>query len=151
WMRLRRDGRQWYAFGLPKGKRTRVVPVPASLIMAINAHVARYGLSEEGTIASMSTGHAWNPSAWDKAWRKAPEAVGSEMTGAHQLRLVFGSSLSAAGESTPNVSKWMGHASIATTLRTYVHPEADAAPSVDLLAHEPRTNRALNSVLDVQK
>jgi integrase len=147
------DGRAWYVFGPPKSRRERAVPVSASVVMAVRSHVARYGVSTEGTIASTTRGTPLQAQTWQHAWKAATKAAGSAMPGVHQLRHAFGSYLLAAGETIANVSKWMGHASIGITMTTYLHPTPDARPAVDLLAHSgasAHTRRTLPSAREGQ-
>lgn len=140
------------AFIPPKGGKPRDVPVSASLVEALHAHEAAHGLSTEGTYVCLPRGGAYTARQWADDWPKATEAAGVQLTGVHQLRHAYGSYLVAAGESLPNVSAWMGHANLETTMRTYLHPHVGARPTADPLASLPgsarrsRTNRALRLV-----
>lgn len=155
--------RQWLTthWGPTKTHAERTVPVSASLLLAIRAHVARYGVSTEGTIASRADGGAYTSWRWSDQWQAACKRAGVSLSGVHQFRHAYGSHLVASGESIVNVSRWMGHRDVATTMRYYLHPDAAARPSVDLLetsaaaasarpartaGRASRTNRALKAV-----
>lgn len=139
-------------FKLPKGEKTRWVPIEASLVAKLHAHECEHGLSSAGTYSALAGGLPMSEYQWNKEWRKARAGAGVALSGVHQLRHAFGSHHVAAGESIPNVARWMGHASQATTMAYYVHAVADARPATDLLARpaanarKSRTNRALKVV-----
>ena len=152
--------RQWSEYGEDGGagfaptkttNSVRTIPVPESVLHAINAHVARFGVSTAGTIAvgertrEVNGERARTPMArkgWDRVWGGAVKATGIEGFTAHSLRHAFGSHHFASGVSPADVAAWMGH-TVETFLRTYAKPMGDAAkPVIDLLAPETCTNRA---------
>lgn len=94
-------------------------------------------LSEE-YVCTTSRGHAMTQSAWDRAWtsfnkamnaalgKECAEAPGDEPhpefnIRAHDLRHTFASMLYDAGVDTKTAQRLLGHASIDTTMKIYIH------------------------------
>jgi integrase len=143
-------------FALPKYRKVRTVPLPASVRDELAAHLARFQArtvtlpwgdlhGTETAVALLSTsreGGALNRSHFNPyVWKKALAAAGVEPTrenGMHALRHFYASVLLDAGESIKAVSEYLGHADAGFTLRTYTHllPTSDA-----------RTRRAVDEVL----
>jgi integrase len=129
----------------------REIPVPESLLHAINAHVARYGLSYAGTICVGERTRVVNGARarapmtrkrWDRAWGDACTSTGIAGFTAHSLRHAFGSEHLAAGIPPADCAAWLGH-TVDTFLRTYARPTGERArPTIDMLAAETCTNRA---------
>lgn len=161
-------------FSLPKGSKTRVVPMPDHLAARIRAHVAAYP-AKAATLpwkdprppqtrveakerapqthrllvtnrnGSAVRANMWNEHYWKRALAAAgiiPEAKkvqrktgrgcrlvyeAAHEFGFHCLRHTFASVLLDSRENPVAVSKWLGHADAAITLRVYGHflPDAD--------------------------
>lgn len=161
-------------FSLPKGRKTRTVPLPLHLAERIRRHRASHPpkavtlpwrdprpaqtkLEEKERAprthrllvtnrnGSAVRANMWNEHYWKRALASAgviPAAVrqprkdgkGSRAVheaapehGFHSLRHTFASVQLDARENVVSVSKWLGHADPAITLRVYAHfmPEAD--------------------------
>ncbi|MWA08845.1 tyrosine-type recombinase/integrase [Streptomyces sp. BA2] len=161
-------------YSLPKGNKTRTVPVPGHLVARIKEHVAAYP-AQAVTLAwkdprppltkvearerapqthrllvtnrnnSAVRANMWNEHYWKRALAAvgvipAPEkrerktGRGNRLVydaahehGFHCLRHTFASVQLDARENPVAVSKWLGHADAAITLKVYGHflPEAD--------------------------
>lgn len=161
-------------FSLPKGNKTRVVPMPLHLAARITEHMTAYTCREvtlpwkdprpaqtkveakerapqthqllvTNTQGAPVRANMWNHNHWKRALAAAgviPEPVkrqrktgrGYELVygaahehGFHCLRHTFASVQLDSRENPVAVSKWLGHADAAITLRVYGHflPEAD--------------------------
>lgn len=161
-------------FSLPKGNKTRTVPIPDRLVARIREHTAAYPakavtlpwkdprppqtkvetkerapqthrLLVTNRNDSAVRANMWNEHYWKRALAAAgiipgPKKVqrktgrGSRLVyqaahehGFHCLRHTFASVQLDARENPVAVSKWLGHADAAITLRVYGHflPEAD--------------------------
>jgi integrase len=161
-------------FSLPKGNKTRTVPIPGHLVTRIKEHVAAFPpkavtlpwkdprppqtkveakerapqthrLLVTNRNESAVRANMWNEHYWKRALAAAgiiPEAKmvprktgrGSRPVyeaahefGFHCLRHTFASVQLDARENPVAVSKWLGHADAAITLRVYGHflPDAD--------------------------
>ncbi|MDQ6527400.1 site-specific integrase [Nocardioides sp. LHD-245] len=136
-VKLRASNKQ--LFGLPKGRKTRCVPLPDSVLDAINEHMTRYPPREvtlpwdrldgpERTFTLLLTTRergALNRNYFNTyLWRPALEKAGIEAkreNGTHALRHFYASTLLDAGESIKALSEYLGHADPGFTLRTYTH------------------------------
>jgi integrase len=161
-------------FSLPKGNKTRVVPMPDHLAARIAAHLVAYPPREvtlpwkdprppqtkveekerkpqthrllvTNTLGRPVRANMWNHNHWKRALaavgvipqpakRKRTKGTGYELMygaapehGFHCLRHTFASVQLDSRENPVAVSKWLGHADAAITLRVYGHflPEAD--------------------------
>lgn len=161
-------------FSLPKGNKTRTVPMPDYLAARIKGHLAAYParavtlpwkdprapktkveakerapqthrLLVTNRNGSAVRANMWNEHYWKRALAAAgiiPEAqkvkrktgrgnrlvyVAAHDLGFHCLRHTFASVQLDARENPVAVSKWLGHADAAITLKVYGHflPEAD--------------------------
>jgi integrase len=144
-------------FALPKGRKTREVPLPRSIIAALRAHLDRFPAvpitlpwevpgGELVTVRLIITGKT--KVALDRnyantdIWHPALESVGitpCREHGMHALRHFYASVLLDVGESIKALAKYLGHADPAFTLRTYTH----LMPS-----SEERTKRAIDGIFD---
>lgn len=142
-------------FALPKGRKTRTVPLPDSVRDDLAAYLARYparpvtlpwgDLDGEATTVPLVVTSRENTAANRnyfnaKVWKptlRAAEVPTSRENGCHALRHWFASTLLDAGESIKAVSEYLGHADAGFTLRTYTH----LMPS-----SEDRTRRAIDTV-----
>ncbi len=142
---------------LPKGRKTRTVPLPDSVRDELAAYLARFPArkvtlpweQEDGepvTVPLVLTSReskAMNRTYFNsRVWKPALVAAGVEPTrvnGCHALRHFYASVLLDAGESIKAVSEYLGHSDAGFTLRVYTHL---------LPASEGRTRRAVDAALD---
>lgn len=132
-------------FGLPKGNKTRKVPLPATLCDLLAGHLAvqparavtlPWGdVDGKPTTASLVlttrerkplNRNYFNSHVWHKA-RATANVPPDRANGMHALRHHYASVLLDAGESIKAVSEYLGHADAGFTLRTYTHlmPSSD--------------------------
>ncbi|MBJ6634685.1 tyrosine-type recombinase/integrase [Streptomyces sp. I5] len=148
-------GRQ--VFALPKGGKTRTVPLPESVMRSLEAHIEKYPpmpvslpwRSVDGSPVAVpvlfrnAEGRAVNRVVFNhKAWRPALDRAGiprGRENGMHALRHFYASVLLDAGESIKALSEYLGHHDPGFTLRTYTH----LMPS-----SEKRTREAVNRAFD---
>lgn len=143
-------------FALPKGRKTREVPLPEVVADELTAHIQRFPpvtvtLPYE-TRAGAPTSVAlilttrergainrnyWNARVWKPALRRARVPTTRD-NGTHALRHMYGSLLLDRGESIRAVSAYLGHADPGFTLRVYTH----LMPS-----SETRTRNAIDQAL----
>src|SRR5690606_1520476 len=126
-------------FALPKGGKTRHVPLAPSVRDELAAYLAKYPAREvtlpwaepdgdDHTVSLLVTnesGRALHSRTVTAAvWYPALDAVGiprDRKNGAHALRHYYASVLLDAGESIKALSEYLGHADPGFTLRTYTH------------------------------
>jgi integrase len=127
-------------FALPKGRKTRTVPLPGSVRDALAEHLANHravGVTlpwaepdseQRATVSLLLTTRersALNRNYFNvSVWKKALAVAGVEATrtnGMHALRHWYASVLLDAGESIKALSEYLGHADPGFTLRTYTH------------------------------
>lgn len=126
-------------FALPKGRKTRRIPLPESVRDAIATHLTLHPArsvtlpwdtldgaprSVELLLSTRESGalnrNYFNP----KIWKPALVRAGVEPTrenGMHALRHFYASTLLDAGESIKALSEYLGHADPGFTLRVYTH------------------------------
>lgn len=144
-------------FAPPKGRKTRTVPLPASVRDELSRHLARWPTrtvelpwqrpdnDERITVDLILTTRersALNRNYFNSSvWKRALARTGledSRRNGMHALRHWYASVLLDAGESIRAVSEYLGHSDPGFTLRTYTH----LMPS-----SSERTRRAIDAVL----
>lgn len=131
-------------FALPKGGKTRDVPLPDLTGLALARHMELYPPvraalpweTREGKPHAASLlfaersggkGAAWRRSRFDRqAWHPALKAAGTPWEarsgdGCHALRHFAASSWLAEGCAVNEVAAYLGHADATVTLRTYAH------------------------------
>jgi integrase len=133
-------------FSLPKGGKTRSVPLDEQTGLALAAHIAAYP-PVEVTLPWSGPGKAKTRTALllftrpgeralhqglfnDQQWRPARKAAGVAATrqnGMHVLRHTAASAWLAGGVDINTVAEWLGHADPGFTLRTYTHLMPDAS------------------------
>lgn len=140
-------------FGLPKGNKTRTVPLPTAVRELMAEYIATWsprsvtlpwgdvGSPNATATLILSTRERkalnrnyFNTAVWRPALMRAGVPVGRE-NGMHALRHHYASVLLDAGESIRAVSEYLGHSDPGFTLRTYTH----LMPSSD-----ERSRRAIN-------
>lgn len=161
WVHVRRQlkvVRGALVFALPKGGKTRDVPLPDSVALALAAHLESRNFPSAPVtlpwdvpagdpvtaelVVTTSRGTAvnrksWAPSVWHESLKRAGVLV-ERVNGMHALRHFYASVLLDAGESIKALSSYLGHADAGFTLRTYTH----LMPS-----SEARTRKAIDDVL----
>jgi len=129
----------YQVFSLPKGGKTRDVPLPGPAGLALAAHLERFPAVEvtlpwttrggkprtEQLLFVTPSGKplrrgAFNADVWTPARRAAGIPDGKD-TGMHQLRHHYASVLLRGGVDIKRVSSYLGHASAAFTLTVYSH------------------------------
>lgn len=150
-------------FALPKGRKTREVPLPSTMRDALAAYLVEFParvvtLPWEEPGGKLVTVPLAITSREDKAlnrnyintriWKPALEKAGLMSTGddgrrhgMHALRHFYASVLLDAGENIKALSTYLGHADPGFTLRTYTH----LMPS-----SSERTRNAVDAVLETR-
>jgi len=142
-------------FALPKGRKVRKVPLAPSVRDSLAAYLTTFPartvtlpwetpdgkpVTTNLLVTTRESG-ACNRNQFNQyTWKPALEKVGIESSrenGCHALRHYFASVLLDAGESIVALSKYLGHASPAFTLRVYCHL---------MPASEDRTKTAIDAV-----
>lgn len=149
------DKRNRAYLALPKGRKTRTVPLPATVREELAAYLTCFPAvavtlpwetidGELVTVPLVLTGRERNAAnrnyvnahVWKPALLEAKVPTTRE-NGSHALRHFYASTLLDAGESIKAVSEYLGHADAGFTLRTYTH----LMPS-----SEERTRKAIDAV-----
>jgi integrase len=143
-------------FALPKGRKTRDIPLPETVATELAAHITAFppleiSLPWETPDARPTTARLLLYSRERKAldrhhfnayvWKTALAAAGierSRVNGMHALRHFYASVLLDAGESIKALSEYLGHSDPGFTLRTYTHL---------LPTSEQRTRQAVDRAL----
>jgi integrase len=110
---VRQQVRQDGTIGLPKRDKTRDVPLPEHVALALAAHIERYAPAPDGLIFAGADGGPVDRRRFSAAWGRALDAAGLERiraNGSHALRHFYASTLLAAGVSVRAVADWLGHA-----------------------------------------
>ena len=129
-VKLYSDGTQ--AFALPKGAKTRTVPLPGSVRDHLASHLAAWptvtvsiGGDQVPLVVSTRERTALARTYFNRyLWKPALDVADIESrreNGMHALRHFFASVLLDSGESIKAVSDYLGHADPGFTLRTYTH------------------------------
>lgn len=109
----------------PKGRRTRIVPLPDTVAAVLSEHLRGYPAASDDLVFTNSTGGAINRGSYNtRVWKPPLHATGIEATranGMHMLRHTFASVLLAEGVSIRALAEYLGHADPAFTLRVYTH------------------------------
>jgi integrase len=115
--------------GPPKTSASlREVPMPRFVLRAVMAHADRLGLDGADVLCPTSKGTLLRRDYYNRhIWKPAIAAAElAEDTTFHDLRHTFASTALAEGIPISEVSRWLGHRSITTTVDLYGHlvPEA---------------------------
>lgn len=138
---IRRHGR---AIGPPKtGTSRRIVPISKRLAAILRAEVKRQGAPPpDGFVLLSPRGRPLDHHNFmTRTFVPAREAAGLKWAGLHTLRHTCATRLIRGGATALQVSKWLGHASVAFTMETYVHLEVGDLPDPAMLdGHAPCSN-----------
>ncbi|MFF1597470.1 tyrosine-type recombinase/integrase [Streptomyces mirabilis] len=155
-------------FALPKGGKTRDVPLPGPVADALRAHMKHFPpveitlpwktvdgpkVTKRLIFTALRGSHVWRTSLNQEAWKPALVAAGvipepetkeegyaaAREHGMHALRHFYASALLDGGENIKAVSEYLGHSNAALTLRIYAH----LMPS-----SQERTRTAIATVYD---
>ncbi|WP_405882456.1 site-specific integrase [Streptomyces sp. NBC_01136] len=155
-------------FALPKGGKTRDVPLPGPVADALRAHMKQFPpveitlpwktvdgpkVTKRLIFTALRGSHVWRTSLNQEAWKPALVAAGvipepetkeegyaaAREHGMHALRHFYASALLDGGENIKAVSEYLGHSNAALTLRIYAH----LMPS-----SQERTRTAITTVYD---
>jgi integrase len=106
----------------------RDVPMPAFLLKAVTGHCGQFGLAGNDVLCRTGRGTLLRRDYFNREiWKPAIAAAQlPEDTTFHDLRHTFASTALAEGVPISEVSRWLGHKSITTTVDLYGHlvPEA---------------------------
>jgi integrase len=106
----------------------RDVPMPRFVMRAVNAHADEHGLDQGDVLCRTPRGTLLRRDYYNRnIWKPALVAAGlAGDTTFHDLRHTFASTALAEGVPISEVSRWLGHRSITTTVDLYGHlvPEA---------------------------
>lgn len=127
-------------FALPKGGKTRVVPLSVGVLDRIGEHSLTHPPSpttlpwenpdgQPVTVSLLMTGDGgrlysgdlFNKVVWQGAFRTAGLTYRKRADGMHALRHFFASTLLAQGVSIKELAAYLGHSDPGFTLRTYTH------------------------------
>ncbi|MGH3797469.1 MAG: tyrosine-type recombinase/integrase [Pseudonocardiaceae bacterium] len=125
---------------LPKGNKTRTVPLSAGVLAEIQRHMRAYppttvtlpwrkATGEPTTVRLLVTGddgrlHSGDlltKTVWDGAFRAAGLTRTKQVDGMHALRHFYASTLLAEGVSIKELAVYLGHSDPGFTLRVYTH------------------------------
>jgi integrase len=131
------------ALGPPKGRKSREVPLPDVVAVAISEHLSAMPLPNSVVFhrdGELVYTQVYNRTIWKPALREA----GIETTrrnGMHILRHTYASMQLEHGTSIRALAEYLGHHDPGFTLRTYTHlmpaSEDRARQAIDLLLGEP--------------
>lgn len=107
----------------------RDVPMPDFLRKAIEEHAEEFKVASTDVLCRTSRGTLINRAHFNpKIWKPAVKAAGlPEDATFHDLRHTFASTSLAQGVPISEVSRWLGHKSITTTVDLYGHLVPDAS------------------------
>ncbi len=151
-------------FKLPKGHKTRVVPLGNGVLDVIDAYMEKFPpveitlpWAEQDAKAfdtvnvlmvnwsgTLYTRQAFNKTVWRPAFKRAGLSFEDREDGMHAMRHLFASAMLERGVSIKALAAFLGHASEAFTLKVYVHlmPSSyDGARAAidDLIKPRPRS------------
>ncbi|MBN9754229.1 phage integrase family protein [Pseudonocardia sp. Ae406_Ps2] len=127
-------------FALPKGGKTRVVPLSGAVLDHITAHLDGFPPSTitlpwdnpdgepvttdlliTGEDGRLYSGVLFNKVVWQGAFRSAGLVYRKRADGMHALRHFYASTLLSQGVSVKELAAYLGHSDPGFTLRTYTH------------------------------
>lgn len=126
-------------FALPKGRKTRDVPLAGELALRLAAHLDAHPPAEvtlpwgtpDGPTRTVRLlfpaqgDTAWYPQKFQHRWQTARTAAGAPVdpqeNGLHVLRHTFASACLSGGVDIRTLAEWLGHDDPGFTLRVYTH------------------------------
>lgn len=125
--------------GPPKHGSERAVPAPDELLLRLSRHVEMIGVQGDD---QWLFGRPPSPDTLRRHFMQAAARAGVDDITPHDLRHFYASGLIAAGLDPVAVSRALGHASAAITLRVYAHLWPDAADRTRAAAASLMTSAA---------
>lgn len=126
--------RRCLVYDLPKGEKTRVVPLVPSVkdfLISLPAHTVTLpwkspdNESRKVRLYAVTYGKPWAYETLHDHWAKVHERLGivrlPREDAFHRLRHTFASKVLHAGIDIRTLSEWLGHRNTAFTLKTYCH------------------------------
>lgn len=127
-------------FALPKGNKTRTVPLSPGVLAEIKDHIGDYSpttvtlpwrkttgdpttvrLLATGADGRLYTGDLFTKTVWEGAFRAARIKRAKQVDGMHALRHFYASTLLAQSVSIKELATYLGHADPGFTLCVYTH------------------------------
>ncbi|HEU5475817.1 MAG TPA: site-specific integrase [Actinophytocola sp.] len=127
-------------FALPKGNKTRTVPLSPGVLAEIKDHLEAYPpcsvtlpwrkpagdpvtvrLVATGVDGRLYSGDLFTKTVWERAFRTAGIERTKQIDGMHALRHFYASTLLAQGVSIKELATYLGHSDPGFTLRVYTH------------------------------
>ena len=101
----------------------RVVPMPERLAVIVDVHRIEcpWAANPEGLVCGRSAATPFGSTGVHGRARRAWKAAGLRPIGLHEARHTYASTMMAAGIEAKELSQYMGHSSISTTLDLYGH------------------------------
>lgn len=135
---------------LPKGGKRRETNVPAEVLTALRDHRIRQNerrlalgadWNDMDLVFAGKTGTPLHPDNVDRDFNRLIAKAGVKPIRIHDQRHTFATLAIAAGKSPKAVAESLGHADVATTLRTYAHvtpsQRVDLAETIGALLFRP--------------
>jgi integrase len=121
----------------PKTERgRRTLPLPADVVAALRrlratqaAERLRVGAgayTQSGFVVVDELGVPYLPVRWTRTFKRLATGAGLPLIRLHDARHTAGTLMHLRGVPTAVISAWLGHASAAFTMRTYVHSQDEA-------------------------
>jgi integrase len=127
-------------FALPKGNKTRTVPLSPGMLAEIREHLTEHPpvtvtlpwrkpagelvtakLLATGDDGRLYSGDLFTKTVWEGAFRSAEIKRTKQIDGMHALRHFYASTLLAQGVSIKELATYLGHSDPGFTLRVYTH------------------------------
>lgn len=98
-------------WGLPKGNKTRVVPIPSWIYERLPR--------KKGLLLPSPNGGPWLTESWRPVWERARRTAGLDGLRTHDLRHIFAARQIEAGTDLKTLQQVMGHAKLSITIDLY--------------------------------
>lgn len=137
------SGLRWRDVGFPVARWPTGLPLSGDLFGAFKAarripaaDQLRLGEAYDasGYVVVNEAGRALTPNAIENRWARMLKAAGVRHVRLHDARHTCGTLVHLRGVPTALISAWLGHASKAFTLQTYVNPKPEARASSHAVA-----------------
>jgi integrase len=137
--------------GTPKSMASRrTLPLPDEVVDALKAAHKRHleerlafgpGYGEDGYVACDETGQPYHPNLIYFRWGKMLKSLKIKTVRLHEARHTCGTLMHLRGVPIAVIAAWLGHASAAFTMATYVHSQDDALKDAANSLSRPRRRR----------